>query len=372
MLSNKSMGWCCVMTRVELPYVNAQRDRDGRPKYWYFRRNGRRWRLPGEPFSAAFMAEYQRLLAVTGPTMSAPAGESPPGSFGAVVIDYLASPEFKAKKPTTQRLYRMVLERLTGMHGNKPIALLERRHIKAWRNERSETPGMANMLVKVLQVLLNHAVDNELRPDNPAHHVKLFMLGEHRAWTDEECAAFEARWPAGSMQRRAYMLAKFTGQRRGDIAKMTRAHRKDGAIRVVQEKTGAELWITEHRDLADELALGGGHMSLLTRQDGGAFESTSLGLWFAEAIDEAGLPDACVMHGLRKTAARMLAEAGCSVHQIASVTGHQSLKEIERYTKGADQKRLATAAIHRLEQNRNRTRSGKRTPKKVANTTQDA
>ena len=66
------------------------------------------------------------------------------------------------------------------------------------------------------------------------------------------------------------------------------------------------------------------------------------------------LPDECVMHGLRKTAARMLAEAGCSAPQIASVTGHRSLKEIERYIRDADQKKLSTAAIHLLEQNRNR------------------
>ena len=37
--------------------------------------------------------------------------------------------------------------------------------------------------------------------------------GRPLAWTDEECAAFEARWPAGGIQRRAYLLAKFTGQR---------------------------------------------------------------------------------------------------------------------------------------------------------------
>jgi integrase len=83
-------------------------------------------------------------------------------------------------------------------------------------------------------------------------------------------------------------------------------------------------------------------------------------MWFADAIDQAGLPDACVMYGLRKTAAQMLAEAGCSAHQIASGTGHRSLTEIEPYTKQADQKRMATAAIHRLERNGNQTATAKR------------
>jgi len=41
-------------------------------------------------------------------------------------------------------------------------------------------------------------------------------------------------------------------------------------------------------------------------------------------------------HGLRKAAARRLAEAGCTEHEIAAITGHASLREIARYTKAAD------------------------------------
>ena len=147
------------------------------------------------------------------------------------------------------------------------MALLERKHIKAWRDARSKTPGAANMIVKVVRLVTSYAIENDYRKDNPALRIGLFKLGEHRAWSDEESAKFEARWLAGSMQRRAFMLAKFTGQRCGDIANMTRAHRKDGAIRVVQQETGSELWIKEHCDLAAELALGNGHMSLLTRRN---------------------------------------------------------------------------------------------------------
>jgi integrase len=350
------------MTKFKLRFVDVEKDRGERVHYYYFRRGGRRWRLPGEPLSEEFMAEYYRLLVATEPVRKSEGPRvHPPRSFGALIDEYFADREaFGEKKPSTQRIYRAILEPLVEVHGYKPVALLERRHIKAWRDARGETPGMANMIVKVVRLVMSYAVDNDYQKNNPALRIKLFKLGEHRAWTDEECAAFEARWPAGSMQRRAYMLAKFSGQRCGDLANMTRAHRKHGAIRVVQIKTGAELWIPEHRDLAAELALGNGHMSLLTRADGSAFDADALGHWFADAIEDAGLPDACVMHGLRKTAARMLAEVGCSAHQIASVTGHRSLKEVERYTNAADQKRLATAAIHRLEQNGNRTATAKR------------
>ena len=82
------------------------------------------------------------------------------------------------------------------------------------------------------------------------------------------------------------------------------------------------------------------------------------------------MPEDCVLHGLRKTAARTLAEAGCSVHEIMSITGHKSITEVERYTREASQKKLATAAILKLEQNANRTESGKHRLWRVANRSQ--
>ena len=75
----------------------------------------------------------------------------------------------------------------------------------------------------------------------------------------------------------------------------------------------------------------------------------------ADKIEDAGLPERCVTHGLRKAAARRLAEAGCSANEIAAITGHATLAEVSRYTKAAEQKRLAKAAIWRLERSRSNT-----------------
>jgi integrase/recombinase XerD len=51
---------------------------------------------------------------------------------------------------------------------------------------------------------------------------------------------------------------------------------------------------------------------------------------------------------LRKATAAVLAESGATAHEIASVTGHQSLEEIERYTRAADRKKLADVAMKKL------------------------
>jgi hypothetical protein len=53
----------------------------------------------------------------------------------------------------------------------------------------------------------------------------------------------------------------------------------------------------------------------------------------------------CSSHGLRKAAARRLAESDRSAHQIMAITGHTTLKEVSRYTKAANQRKLAGQAF---------------------------
>ena len=64
-------------------------------------------------------------------------------------------------------------------------------------------------------------------------------------------------------------------------------------------------------------------------------------------VPPAGLPH-CTFHGLRKCASVRLAEHGCTPHEIAAITGHATLREIERYTKGASRRRLAVSAMAKL------------------------
>ena len=69
---------------------------------------------------------------------------------------------------------------------------------------------------------------------------------------------------------------------------------------------------------------------------------------FVKWVAEAGLPSGLTPHGLRKAVARRLAEAGCTTHQIAAITGHGTLKEVERYTREANRANLAEDAMRKL------------------------
>ncbi len=126
----------------------------------------------------------------------------------------------------------------------------------------------------------------------------------------------------------------------------------DRGISIKQQKTGAELLVPVHSELQsvlDKAREARTDLVLLTTYFGEMFTVDGFSQRMRDAITDASLPTSCQPHGLRKAAGRRLAEAGCSAHEIMSILGHRSLAEAERYTKEADQKRLAAAAISRLE-----------------------
>jgi hypothetical protein len=92
---------------------------------------------------------------------------------------------------------------------------------------------------------------------------------------------------------------------------MTRAHRKDGFIRVVQEKTDTELWIHEHKAVAAELASDTHvvRLRLLTKASGGEFDADTLSPWFADAIKREVYPTSVYCTGCLRQRQRGLPKA---------------------------------------------------------------
>jgi integrase len=93
-------------------------------------------------------------------------------------------------------------------------------------------------------------------------------------------------------------------------------------------------------------------MTFITTRFGTPFAPVGFTNWFKLACRKAGLPSRASVHGLRKAAARRLAEAGCSAPEIAAITGHASLREVQRYIASADQVRLARAAMRKAVEGR--------------------
>jgi integrase len=326
-------------------YVHGFVDRHGKPRF-YFRRPGFESKpLHGLPYSAEFMSNYEAAMAGQPPPVGA--NRTRPGSMMALALSYFASPDFRTLKPSTQRAYRGVIERLCKDHGDKRAADLRRDHVVKLMAARAEQPGAANGLRMALRVMMKHAIESGLRADDPTREVRAIRskTAGHHSWTNDEIAQFERCHPIGSRARLALALLLYTGQRRGDVIRMGAQHIRNGSLHVKQEKTGIELIIPLHPTLAAIIAAAPRyHLTFVTTRRGGPFQGSAFSRWFREQCDRAGLPH-CSAHGLRKAAARRLAEAGCTVHEIGAITGHASLTELVRYTKAADQRRLAEAAM---------------------------
>ena len=275
------------------------------------------------------------------------AARTKPGSFDALCVSYFRSPDFRGLRPSTQTARRNILEPFRLAHGSKPLRGLHRQHITAVIGAKADKPEAANHLLKTLRIVLSYAVTQGMLDSNPAAGIKKYRSqGEgHHSWSESEIAQFEQRHPNGSKARLALALGLYTAQRKGDVLRMGWQHVSGDTIAVRQEKTDAPLLIPMHPHLVAILAsVPRSNLTFLMTEHGAPYTPNGFGNWWRDRCNEAGLPH-CSFHGLRKAGATRLANAGCTVDQIKAITGHRSLAEVARYTKAADQQRLARQAI---------------------------
>jgi integrase len=234
-------------------------------------------------------------------------------------------------------------------HGDKRVAFLQRDHIQRMLL-KIERPHAKRNWLKAIRGLMRYAIQIGMRADDPTDGVKsgrLIKVEGIRTWSEEEITVFRQHHAVGTQARLALELLLGTAQRRGDVVRMGRQHIQNGLLDVRQSKTGAALRIPLHPELKAVLdATPSEHLTFLTTAAGRPFTSDTFGHWFRVMCDEAGLRGLSA-HGLRKAACRRLAEAGCTAHEIMSISGHRSLKEVQRYTIAADQARMAKSAIEK-------------------------
>lgn len=271
-----------------------------------------------------------------------------PGTLAAGFVGYIGSASFKnGLAETSQRVHFNILSRLRDQWGDRQLKDLLPRHIVGWVDERAGTPAAAQVFLKVLRRYLRYCASIGLIDHDPAAGVKTSPLKSSGiyCWADAEIEQYRRQHRLGSSARLAMELLLGTAQRRSDVVRMGRQHVRGDMLRVVQQKTGWEGDIPIGPELAAALAaVPAGNLTFLTTAWGAPFSAAGFGNKFCEWCNEAGLDRRCSSHGLRKAACRQLAESGCSVHEIAAISGHLTLAEVQRYTKAVDQAQLARAA----------------------------
>jgi integrase len=331
-------------------YVQSFVDNRGAARF-YFRRPGfPRVALPGLPWSPEFMRAYEAAKG----NAASPIGEHKtiPGSLRALAASYYQSVAFAELSEVTKASYRRIIDCMCKEHGHLRVATLKRKDVINAIERRKDTPGMANAFRNVLRVLMQRAIEVGLRADDPTAGIKPLRPKNpdgYHCWTEEEIEGFKQRWPVGTKQRLALALLLNTGQRRSDAVRLGRQHIRDGLLSLRQDKTGNDVFgVPILPELAEALAgVPADNLTFITTPRGTPYTPGSFSHWFKDQCRAANLPH-CSAHGLRKACATRLADAGCTPHEIAAITGHGSLKEVERYTRAANQKKLAAAAVAKV------------------------
>lgn len=341
--------------QMRFKYLVEDVDRHGNVRI-YVRVPGRRKvRLRAKFGTDEFLAAY--TAAIDG-HLSAPrqAREAKSGSFRHLCMRYYASATFDALDPATQAWRRRALDTVCRKHADKPVALMLPRHVRQLRDELKETPGAANQRLKALKALFAWACEDEpeLAPQNPTLGVKKIKYATtgHHSWTADEVQQFRVRHPIGSKARLALDLLLYTGGRREDAVRLGLQHVRNGRVRFTQAKNEHRCPVAVDIPLHSKLrvtisATQSEHLTFLVTEYGKPYTPAGFGNAMRDWCDQANLHH-CSAHGLRKACATALAEAGATAHEIASVTGHQSLEEIERYTRNAKRKRLADRAMKKF------------------------
>ena len=326
------------MQVVRLKHVKSYRV--GGRVYWYHRLT--KERLPDDETE-----RIARVLKINA-TLDGWRDDVIPGSLGDLICRYKASPEFKRLKESTRSGYNIYLALLERAVAKTTVVGIDARWLYEVRDAMADTPRAADMMLSVLSVLLNFSIARGWRSDNPARHVKKLRGSKsYQPWPE---SAIE-RFRAGANPRMVWAveLAIYTGQRQGDVLAMQWRHIERGLISVAQKKTGERLLIPIRGELATVLeAIPRVGTNIVHREDGRSYTRSGFSSIFQREKRRLGL-GGLQFHGLRHTAAVRLAEAGATDREMMAILGHRTAAMVTRYTRGAEQKMLAQAAIVKLE-----------------------
>lgn len=343
------------MAGIRYPFTMFDRDRSGR-KRWYVRlvvdgKNKKR-RIRANEGSAAWVAEYQAILE----DMRESERPKPKNPYVAayslywLINQYMASPQFAEAKKATQTQRRSILLRIAKESGHRDCRTLTREAVQAGRDKRADTPGAANNMLKAMKALYKWAIDAGHVTHNPVEGVKRLKMGESswKPWTLEQREKFKEEHPFGTTARTAFHLAFDGGLRRSDVVRVGRQHRNATHLKIEQQKTGKIVAFMVTPDLAKALDTSPNEGLLYIQTAyGKPFSVKGFGAAVRRWVKEAGLPAELTLHGLRKADGVRMAEAGATENEIAAKLGHSDTRSASIYTKGANQQRLADAAIRR-------------------------
>jgi integrase len=338
------------MPRPRPPRLHKETNRHG-TVVWYVRVGlGPRIRIKEEYGTPEFEAAYKS--AVDGEHPRKP-GKAAHGTLGWLFDLYRQTSAWTHLAKSTRYKREKIMVRVLSTAGHQPVSAITDAAIIAGCERRAATPASAQAFIDTLHGVFKWAVKSKLAKFDPTLNVKVEVKSKRRggypAWTDDDMAKFEARWPRGTRERVLFDILTYTGLRIGDAAVLGRQHVRNSVIRIDSEKTGMRVEIPMLAPLKATIEAGPtGDLAFVVTRRGTPFNKGALGAAFVEAARAAGVCGKSA-HGLRKAAATRAAENGATERELEAIFGWSGGRMATLYTKSANRTRLAAGAIGKLD-----------------------
>jgi integrase len=340
--------------RIKAHGVNIARARlaSGEVKtYYYHRATGTR--LAGAPDSPEFLASLAAAEQSNRQRDS--------GTLSGLIREFEGTKQWRRLAESTKNEYRRVFKFWDSQYGTCPHRGLEdkafRKDIVKWHDEFSETkPREADNRVAILARVLSWAAkDGPLNVNVLDGFERAYSSDRSDViWLPEHIEAFMAA--ASPEMQFAMVLALHTGQRQADILRLAWSQYDGTSIALRQGKArrlGREAPVVRVPcTKALKATLDSAHRRaavMLTTKTGLAFKKRYFAEQWEQTCKAAGIVG-LHFHDIRGTTVTMLAEAGCTLPEIVSITGHTLRRAqdiLDKYL--ARTSKLAESAIAKFE-----------------------
>jgi integrase len=338
---------------VKLRYVTRRVEPSGKERFYWQRRGHKLVRLPDDQGHRMAMAEQLNA--------AADAKESTAilrGSIAWTIAKYRESDEYRALKPGSTKYYKRYLRDIEELGPSLPFSSFTRRAVVDFI-ESYEKPHQRRQASAVLKNLFKLARYYGIVSQSEADGLRLkTSRPRDRIWSDEEIV----RWleDAGSYEHShmgtAFLLLQYTAQRPVDMLTMAWSNYNGRTIKLRQQKTGTLVEVPCHPVLKAHLESLPRESAMIVTYRGRAVRYLRFNERFARICRRSGID--AQARDLRRTAMVRMAEAGATVPQIASVSGHSietTQQILETYL--PRNRDLAEIAIARLAEYKKPTKS---------------
>lgn len=335
------------MPRPKPLYLQHHITRHGK-SVWYVRIPGRQLvRIRAEYGTPEFNEACAAAINGDAPRKYA-AGRS--GSLKWLYERYRESEGWLSLSISTRKQREAIFAGVMAKAGDEPFKAVKRKDIEASKDARK--PGSALHFLSAMRGLFHWAKANEHVDVDPTegvrNPVKRRTSAGYPAWTEEDIAAYESRWAAGTKERVWLHVLLYTGLRCGDAVKLGRQHFKNGIAIIKTEKTGEEVPIVMGPELAATLKQGPcGDLAFICGVRGEPFKKASFGEAFTIAARAAGVQKTA--HGIRKARVINAAENDATERELDAMFGWKpGSRTASIYTRAADRTRLVKGATAKM------------------------